>query len=162
MLRLVDIKNWLVKLDVKTVAEINKMSIMELHNLKVKELFSKGYVVADHFYIGKLDNKKQKSIGVYQLQTTNPNIAVSGLKNTKCKEKTVSILIHWNNNADETEVKALELYYKFMNARNFYITNNILVNYIDLLVPEPIDVGTDSSNIYERVIQARFYYKEVD
>ena len=40
MLRLVDIKNWLVKLDVKTVAEINKMSIMELHNLKVKELFS--------------------------------------------------------------------------------------------------------------------------
>ena len=87
MLRLVDIKNWLVKLDVKTVAEINKMSIMELHNLKVKELFSKGYVVADHFYIGKLDNKKQKSIGVYQLQTTNPNIAVGGLKNTKCKRK---------------------------------------------------------------------------
>lgn len=154
MLRLVDIKNWLVKLDVKTVAEINKMS--------VRELFSKGYVVADHFYIGKLDNKKQKSIGVYQLQTTNPNIAVGGLKNTKCKEKTVSILIHWNNNADETEVKALELYYKFMNARNFYITNNILVNYIDLLVPEPIDVGTDNANVYERVIQARFYYEEVD
>ena len=143
MLRLVDIKNWLVKLDVKTVAEINKMSVRELHNLKVKELFSKGYVVADHFY-------------------TNPNIAVGGLKNTKCKEKTVSILIHWNNNADETEVKALELYYKFMNARNFYITNNILVNYIDLLVPEPIDVGTDNANVYERVIQARFYYEEVD
>lgn len=162
MLRLVDIKNWLVKLDVKTVAEINKMSVSELHNLKVKELFSKGYVVADHFYIGKLDHKKQKSIGVYQLQTTNPNIAVGGLKNTKCKEKTVSILIHWNNNADETEVKALELYYKFMNARNFYITNNILVNYIDLLVPEPIDVGTDNANVYERVIQARFYYEEVD
>lgn len=68
----------------------------------------------------------------------------------------------WNNNADETEVKALELYYKFMNARNFYITNNILVNYIDLLVPEPIDVGTDNANVYERVIQARFYYEEVD
>lgn len=28
MLRLVDIKNWLIKLDVKTVAEINKMSVM--------------------------------------------------------------------------------------------------------------------------------------
>lgn len=162
MLRLVDIKNWLIKLDVKTVAEINKMSVREIHNLKVKELFSKGYVVADHFYIGKLDNKKQKSIGVYQLQTTNSNIAVGGLDNTKIKEKTVSILIHWNNNADETELKALELYYKFMNARNFNITDNILVNYIELLVPEPVDVGTDSSNIYERVIQARFYYEEVD
>ena len=160
MLRLVDIKNWLIKLDVKTVAESNKMSVREIHNLKVKELFSKGYVVADHFYIGKLDNKKQKSIGVYQLQTTNSNIAVGGLDNTKIKEKTVSILIHWNNNADETELKALELYYKFMNARNFNITDNILVNYIELLVPEPVDVGTDSSNIYERVIQAKFYYKE--
>ena len=160
MLRLVDIKNWLIKLDVKTVAEINKMLVREIHNLKVKELFSKGYVVADHFYIGKLDNKKQKSIGVYQLQTTNSNIAVGGLDNTKIKEKTVSILIHWNNNADETELKALELYYKFMNARNFNITDNILVNYIELLVPEPVDVGTDSSNIYERVIQAKFYYKE--
>lgn len=160
MLRLVDIKNWLIKLDVKTVAEINKMSVREIHNLKVKELFSKGYVVADHFYIGKLNNKKQKSIGVYQLQTTNSNIAVGGLDNTKIKEKTVSILIHWNNNADETELKALELYYKFMNARNFNITDNILVNYIELLVPEPVDVGTDSSNIYERVIQAKFYYKE--
>ena len=160
MLRLVDIKNWLIKLDVKTVAEINKMSVRKIHNLKVKELFSKGYVVADHFYIGKLDNKKQKSIGVYQLQTTNSNIAVGGLDNTKIKEKTVSILIHWNNNADETELKALELYYKFMNARNFNITDNILVNYIELLVPEPVDVGTDSSNIYERVIQAKFYYKE--
>ena len=160
MLRLVDIKNWLIKLDVKTVAEINKMSVREIHNLKVKELFSKGYVVADNFYIGKLDNKKQKSIGVYQLQTTNSNIAVGGLDNTKIKEKTVSILIHWNNNADETELKALELYYKFMNARNFNITDNILVNYIELLVPEPVDVGTDSSNIYERVIQAKFYYKE--
>jgi hypothetical protein len=32
---------------------------------------------ADNFYIGKLDNKKEKSIGVYQLKTTGlPNIAI--------------------------------------------------------------------------------------
>ena len=73
MLRLVDIKNWLIKLDVKTIAELNKMSVKDVNNANVKELFSKGYVVADHFYIGKLNNKKQKSIGVYQLQTTKPN-----------------------------------------------------------------------------------------
>ena len=160
MLRLVDIKNWLVKLDTKTIGDINKLAVKDVNNLTVKQLFAKGYIVADHFYIGKLDNKKQKSIGVYQYSTTNMNIAVGGLDNTKIKEKTVSILIHWNNNADETELKALELYYKFMNARNFNITDNILVNYIELLVPEPVDVGTDSSNIYERVIQAKFYYKE--
>ncbi len=162
MLRLVDIKNWLIDLDVTAIAEINKMSTKEINDSRLKEIFSNGYIVADHFYIGKLNNKKQKSIGVYQLQTTKNNIAVGGLKNTKSKEKTVSFLIHWNNNADDTELKALELYYKFMNIRNFYITDNILVNYIDLLVPEPIDVGTDDFNVYERVIQARFYYEEVN
>ena len=161
MLTLKNIKDWLKMIDVKTVAEIDKMTVREVNNLKVKELFTKGCIIADNFYIGKLDNKKQKSIGVYQLQTTAPNIAVGGVKNTKAKEKNVSILIHWNDNADETELKALELYYKFMKSRNFYITNDILVNYIDLLVPEPIDVGTDNANVYERVIQARFYYEEV-
>lgn len=161
MLKLVDIKNWLVKLDTITIAELNKMAVKDVNNLSVKQLFKNGYIVADHFYIGKLDTKKQKAIGVYQLQPINPNVAVGGLSNTKIKEKDVSILIHWNNNANETETKALELYYKFMNARNFHITENILVNYIDLLVPEPIDVGTDNANVYERVIQARFYYEEV-
>jgi len=34
------------------------------------------------------------------------------------------------------------------------------VNYIRLLAPEPVDVGTDSKNIYERVIQAIFYYEK--
>jgi len=29
-----------------------------------------------------------------------------------------------------------------------------------LLVPEAIDVGTDDQNIYERVIQAIFYYEK--
>jgi len=162
MLRLVDIKNWLEKLDTKTIAEINEMAVKDVNNLSIKQLFSDGYIVADHFYIGKLDNKKSKSIGVYQLQSTSQNIAIGGLNNTKTKEKTVSFLIHWNMNADETEMKALELYYKFMNARNFNITDKIIVNYIDLLVPEPIDVGTDEKNIYERVIQARFFYKEVE
>ena len=74
-------------------------------------------------------------------------------------EKSVSILIHWNTNAKETELKALELYYKLLNLRNFEI-NEYKVNFIRLLVPEPIDVGTDSKNVYERVIQATFYYEK--
>lgn len=162
MLRLIDIKNWLKRLDAISLADIQKMSVKEINNITIKQLSQDSCIIADHFYIGKLDDKKQKSIGVYQLPTTNMNVAVGGLDNTKIKEKNVSILIHWNNNADDTELKALELYYKFMNSRNFNITDNILVNYIDLLVPEPIDVGTDSSNVYERVIQARFFYKEVN
>lgn len=159
MLGLADIKDWLIKLDTKTVADINKMAVKDVNNLVVKQLFKSGYIIADHFYIGKLDNKKEKSIGVYQLQTSNPpNVAIGGLSNTKSYEKSVSILIHWNKNAKETELKALELYYKLFNSRDFMI-NEYKVNYIRLLVPEPVDVGTDSSNVYERVIQATFYYE---
>lgn len=160
MLGLADIKDWLIKLDTKTVADINSMAVKEVNDLTVKQLFKTGYIIADHIYIGKLDNKKEKSIGVYQLQTSNPpNIAIGGLGNTKVFEKPVSILIHWNKNAKETELKALELYYKLLNSRNFTINDN-KVNYIQLLEPEPVDVGSDDSNVYERVIRAIFYYKK--
>lgn len=114
----------------------------------------------DNYYIGKLNSKKDESIGVYQLKTSNEaNVAIDGVDNTKILEKSVSILIHWNANAKETEQKSLEVYNKFLESRNFVI-NNIKVNYIRLLVPEPVDVGTDSKNIYERVIQAIFYYEK--
>ena len=160
MLGLADIKDWLIKLDTKTVADINKMAVKEVNDLSIKQLFKSGYIIADRIYIGKLDNKKEKSIGVYQLQTSNPpNVAIGGLGNTKIFEKPVSILIHWNKNAKETELKALELYYKLLNSRNFTINDN-KVNYIRLLEPEPVDVGTDSGNVYERVIRAIFYYKK--
>ena len=36
------------------------------------------------------------------------------------------------------------------------------INYIELLTNEPVDVGTDNNNIYERVIQAVFYYENND
>lgn len=118
------------------------------------------YTVSENCYIGKLDNKKDKSIGIYQLKNGNQaNIAVGGIDNTKTLEKTVSILIHWNTNAKETERKAFEIYNDFLSKTNFII-NNIKINYIKLLVPEPIDVGTDDKNIYERVIQATFYYEK--
>ena len=130
MLGLADIKDWLIKLDTKTIADINSMAVEEVNDLTIKQLFKNGYIIADYFYIGKLDNKKEKSIGIYQLQTSNyTNIAIGGLTNTKSFEKNVSILIHWNKNANETELKALELYYKLLNSRNFKINNN-KINYI--------------------------------
>lgn len=120
----------------------------------------KTIVVADNFYVGKLNNKKEKSIGVYQLRTSNPpDIALGGQENTKTLTKSVSILIHWNKNANETEIQALNVFNKMLNATDFEI-NNIKINYIELLVNEPVDVGTDNDNVYERVIEATFYYEK--
>lgn len=159
MLTLAEIRDWLIKLDVITVAELNNMLVNEVNTLPVKRLFKDGYIVADHFYIGKLDSKKEKSIGLYQLKKDSlPKIALGGLECTKTMETSLSILVHWNRNARETESKSIELYNRLFNMRNFYI-NKTKVNYIKLLTPEPVDVGTDDSNIYERVIEATFYYE---
>jgi hypothetical protein len=116
--------------------------------------------VVENFYIGKLDNKKEKSVGFYQLNTNNiPNIAIGGLDNTKYDKKPISMLIHWNNNADDTEKVAVNIYNE-LRKQKYFLINNIRVYFIQLLVNEPIDVGTDSANVYERVIQAIFYYEK--
>ena len=115
--------------------------------------------VGEHFYIGKLDNKQEKSIGVYQREPYGPpQIAIGGLDATKTAVKQVSILIHWNKNAKETEGSAQFLYNKLLCERNVTI-NGTHVNYIYLAVPEPIDVGTDESGVYERVIWMDLYYE---
>lgn len=120
---------------------------------------SLNYIDSSNCYIGKLDNKKEKSIGVYQLKSGNRmNIAIGGRDSTRTLEKSVSILIHWNKNAKETEEVSNRIYDELLESKEFVI-NEIKVNYIRLLVPEPIDVGTDDFNVYERVIQAIFYYE---
>ena len=160
MLGLADIRDWLKQLDSVSVSDIDNILVKELDKLKIKQLSKSDCIIADHFYIGKLDNKKEKSIGVYQLKTSRvPDIAIGGNDCTKTLTKSVSILIHWNQNANDTEYKALELYVKMLNSRNFEI-NNLKVNYIELLENEPVDVGTDENNVYERVIEAIFYYEK--
>lgn len=133
--------------------------LLELADIRdwIKSL---NYTASENCYIGKLDNKKDKSIGVYQLKTSNEtNIAIGGINNTKTLEKSISILIHWNKNAKETEQIAQKIYNKFLESKEFVI-NDIKINFIRLLIPEPVDVGTDDNNIYERVIQAVFYYEK--
>ena len=58
MLGLADIKDWLKKLDAISVSDIQKMSVKELNDLTLKQLSKDSCIIADHFYIGKLDNKK--------------------------------------------------------------------------------------------------------
>ena len=108
--------------------------------------------IGEHFYIGKLDNKLEKSIGIYQRKPSGrPDIALGGLDCTKTETKYISILIHWNKYADQAEKAAQELYDKFLNVTNLTMAGKH-VNYLRLEVPEPVDVGTDDNGVYERVI----------
>ena len=63
----------------------------------------------DNVYIGKLDNKKQKSIGVYGRETSgSPNIALGGLECTSYDTRPISLLVHWNRIKSESEKAAYE------------------------------------------------------
>lgn len=119
--------------------------------------------LAEHYYIGKLDAKQDKSIGVYSRAATGapPDIALGGMPCTKTAVKRVSILLHWTNNARETETAAQALFEVLQVAESVQIGES-QVNYLCLLVPEPVDVGTDDAGVYERVIWMDIYYERND
>lgn len=119
----------------------------------------KTFQVADYYYIGKLDNKKPRSLGVYQRRPSgSARIAIGGKENTKYDEKQISVLLHWTNNARETEEAAFSLFEKLQDLTNITI-GDTHVYFVRVEVPEPIDVGTDASGVYERVIWLDLIYE---
>ena len=120
---------------------------------------SLGIAEDQHVYIGKLDNKQQKSIGVYGRSSSGPpNIALGGLEYTTCDTKRISLLVHWTRNKTESEAAAYELFEKLENVSSLSI-GDTHINYIRLMVPEPQDVGTDDNGVYEYVIWLDFIYQ---
>lgn len=115
--------------------------------------------VDDNVYMGKLDSKKQKSIGVYSRSTSGQsNIAIGGLECTTYDTKSVSLLIHWSKSKDESERTAYNLYEKLRSVTSLTI-GDTPINYLRLMVPEPQDIGTDDGGVYEYVIWLDFIYE---
>lgn len=119
----------------------------------------KTFNAANNYYIGKLDNKQENSIGVYQRKTIDgPRVAIGGRSLASYDVKSISILIHWNKNANETEKRAQYLYNRLFEAESVVI-GGTPIKMIALLQNEPVDVGTDDNNVYERVIELDLYYE---
>lgn len=118
--------------------------------------------LASNYYIGKIDNAKLKTIGLYGQQSFRRVEAIG--KKSSYDIAGVRILVHWNKNAKESEAAARNV---FESIR--YITdtdmptsadeNAIHVDYLDLLEAEPTFIGTDSNGVYEYHISARIYYR---
>ena len=118
-----------------------------------------GIVGDDRVYIGKMDSKKQKSIGVYSRPTSgNPNIALGGLDCTTYDTKPISLLIHWNKSKGEAEEAAYGLFEKLRSTTSLNI-GDTHISFLRLMVPEPQDIGTDDSGVYEYVIWLDFIYQ---
>lgn len=120
----------------------------------------KTLVTADFYYVGKLDTKHDKSVGVYQRKSPPPPTRAIG-QPSSYEIKPISILIHWAKNANETERAAYELY-KQLEAVSSFALNDTRILFLDLLQSEPVDVGTDDNGVYERVIEFDLYYERND
>lgn len=130
-------------------------------NLAAVREYIKTSNIADYYSVGKIDSKKDKSIGVYQLKRFNNfERAVGEIQNDHIKTKAVSILIHWNKNHTQTEAAAQSLYDFLYNTSPGSIIGGHTVCYIEMLNNEPIDVSCDDSGVYERVIEVVIHYEE--
>lgn len=119
----------------------------------------KTFNATNNYYIGKIDNKQENSIGIYQRKTIDgPRVAIGGRSLASYEVKSISILIHWNKNANETEKRAQYLYNRLFEAESVVI-GGTPIKMIALLQNEPVDVGTDDNNVYERVIELDLYYE---
>lgn len=120
---------------------------------------SLGIAEDQNVYIGKLDNKQQKSIGVYGRSSSGtPSIALGGLEYTTHDTKPISLLVHWTRSKPVSEAAAYELFEKIRNLTSLSI-GGTRVDYVRLMVPEPQDVGTDDSGVYEYVIWLDLIYQ---
>lgn len=120
----------------------------------------KTLITADRYYIGKLDKKPERAVGVYQRKNPAPPVTAIG-QPSSYEVKPISVLIHWTKNADTTEKAAYELYKKLMAVDSLEISDTP-VRFIVLLQPEPIDVGTDDNGIFERIIEFDVYYERTE
>lgn len=122
----------------------------------------------EHGYCGKLDAKKDKSLGVYPLRRRGkPYRAFGGLESYEIVG--VSLLIHYNRNVDQSQYAANKLFEQLrepfpdpelrkISDRENGTTRAIKI--IDLTVPEPVFVGTDDNGIYEFVIELELYVEK--
>lgn len=112
------------------------------------------------YFIGKLDAKKDNSLGIYHLRRNGtPQIAIGGLLATNIFNKKVSLLVHGTKNNVDTENLANALYSSLLNA-DLSLFTSVDVCLLGLLCDGPINVGNDDHGICEYVIEFEIYYQK--
>lgn len=115
--------------------------------------------LADHVYMGKMPDKQEKSIGVYNSKHQHAyHTAIGGPALESYGTKYVTLLVHWNKSPRETEAAAIALFKAVRTAREATI-NKETIKFIQPLY-ELQDVGTDDAGIYEMVIEAAVIYEK--
>ena len=107
---------------------------------------------------GGLRATDEKAIVIYNGQAFINPMAVGGLQNSSYKGKGIRILIHWNKNVRDSELKAMEVYNVLYGLTDVEIANKRVIQF-NMRDPEPVYLGVDESGIYEYVIDLEIIYE---
>lgn len=107
---------------------------------------------------GGLRTTDEKAIVIYNGQAFINPMAIGGPQNSSYKGKGIRILIHWNKNVRESELKAQEVYDAINGLTNVEIANKRVIKF-NMRDPEPVYLGVDDSGIYEYVIDLEIIHE---
>ena len=120
----------------------------------------KTFGVAENYYCNKLDNKKDKSLGVYDItQRGAPVMALGGIENSSYDWMDVSLLLHWNRTYAESQLAASRLWNAVFGKTQVDVPGGSRIQYIQLLVPKPLYVDTDENGVHEFIIEMKIYFR---
>ncbi len=115
--------------------------------------------MANKVYMGKLDAKEEKSIGVYHSKRSREyKTALGGPLLKSYGTKYITLLVHWNKSPRDTERAAISLFEKIQREREVAV-NGKKIKFFQPLY-EIQDVGTDDAGIYEMVIEAAVVFEK--
>lgn len=115
--------------------------------------------LADTVYMGKMPDKQEHSIGVYNSKHQYPyRVAIGGPELESYGTKYVTLLIHWSKSPRETETAASALFDAVRRTREAAI-NEETIKFIQPLY-ELQDLGTDDAGIYEMAIEAAVIFSK--
>lgn len=104
-----------------------------------------------NWYSGGLRTTDEKAMVIYNGNTFINPIAIGGVQNSSYKGKGIRILIHWNKNVKQSELKAQEVYDTIYGLTDVEIAGKRVVQF-NMRDPEPVYLGIDNSGIYEYVV----------
>ena len=117
--------------------------------------------LADHVYANRLENKKEKSLGIYNrtIAGQRPVMAIGGVENSSYDILPLSLLVHWTRSFPETETAAQAVWDALNGAKHIDIPGGQHIQFIQMNVPRPVYVSTDANGIHEFVINFNLYYR---
>ena len=116
--------------------------------------------VAEHYYTNRLDNKQEKSLGVYNRTAAGrPVTALGGIENSSYNILPVSLLLHWNRSYPQAEAAAQDLWDKLQGVTDIDIPGDQHIQFLQMTALGPVYVSTDQDGIHEFVISFNLYYR---